>query len=227
MGVTLDKVVPWGRSYAEYVRMFDLSDADLQLRILGCGDGPASFNAELTQRGGHIVSLDPIYEFNATQIKSRITETCDVVLAQMHKNQSDYVWDAISSVEELGRTRMLTMENFLLDYDAGKSECRYIAGELPTLPFKTSAFDIALSSHFLFLYSAHFPEEFHLQALREMLRVSREVRVFPLLMLDGNPSPYINPIAEQLVHQGFNIERRRVPYEFQRSGNEMLLVKPA
>lgn len=47
MGFTLDKVVPWGRSYDEYVSMFDLSGADLGVRILGCGDGPAEFNAAL------------------------------------------------------------------------------------------------------------------------------------------------------------------------------------
>jgi len=40
MGFTLAKVVPWGRSYDEYIRMFSLTEADLGLRILGCGDGP-------------------------------------------------------------------------------------------------------------------------------------------------------------------------------------------
>lgn len=48
MGFALDKVVPWGRSYEEYISMFDLSEADLQLRILGCGDGPAGFNSVLS-----------------------------------------------------------------------------------------------------------------------------------------------------------------------------------
>ena len=48
MGFTLDKVVPWGRSYNEYVSMFALSEADLKLPILGCGDGPAEFNSILT-----------------------------------------------------------------------------------------------------------------------------------------------------------------------------------
>ncbi len=43
MGFTLDKIVPWGRSYDEYVSMFGLTKADLGLRILGCGDGPAGF----------------------------------------------------------------------------------------------------------------------------------------------------------------------------------------
>jgi hypothetical protein len=57
MGFTLDKVVPWGRSYDEYVAMFDLTSSDLKLRVIGCGDGPAGFNAELTRRGGTVVSV--------------------------------------------------------------------------------------------------------------------------------------------------------------------------
>ncbi len=68
MGFTLEKVVPWGRSYDEYVSMFDLSGIDLGLRILGCGDGPAAFNTVLTKQGGNIVSIDPIYVFEAEQI---------------------------------------------------------------------------------------------------------------------------------------------------------------
>ena len=57
---TLDQVVPWGRSFAEYRRMFALSDADLGLTIVGCGDGPASFNAEATALGATVISCDPI-----------------------------------------------------------------------------------------------------------------------------------------------------------------------
>jgi len=226
MGFTLDKVVPWGRSFAEYVNMFDLAETDLQRRILGCGDGPAGFNAVLTKQGGNVVSIDPIYAFDAAQIKGRVAETYDAVMAQMRKNQRDYVWTAISSVEELGHIRMSAMDIFLSDFELGKSEGRYIAGELPSLPFKNGTFDIALSSHFLFLYSAHLSAAFHLQALLEMLRVAYEVRVFPLLTLEGNPSPHFSPITEALVNLGFNAELRRVPYEFQRGGNEMLLIRP-
>lgn len=227
MGFTLDKVVPWGRSYAEYVTMFELSEADLQLRILGCGDGPAGFNSELTKRGGDIVSIDPIYAFDAVQIKSRISETYDAVMAQMRENQRDYVWSVISSIEELGRTRMSAMDAFLSDFDTGKHEGRYFAGELPSLPFRTGVFDIALSSHFLFLYSLQLSVDFHLQAIQEMLRVAREVRVFPVLTLDGGPSPHLSPIVEHLANHGFSTEFRRVPYEFQKGGNEMLLIKPS
>ena len=226
MGFTLDKVVPWGRSYDEYVNMFGLSEADLQLRILGCGDGPAGFNSVLTKLGGNVVSIDPIYAFDAAQIRSRISETYETVMAQMRKNQSDYVWSIISSVKDLGRIRMSAMDTFISDFDSGKNEGRYIAGELPSLPFGSEEFDIALSSHFLFLYSAHLSVEFHLQALQEMLRVAHEVRVFPVLSLDTTPSPHLNLATEHLANCGFSVECKRVPYEFQRGGNEMLLIRP-
>ena len=52
MSFTLEKIVPWGRSFDEYISMFSLSANDLKKKILGCGDGPASFNAELTKIGG-------------------------------------------------------------------------------------------------------------------------------------------------------------------------------
>lgn len=225
MAFTLDKVVPWGRSYDEYVSMFSLSATDLQQRILGCGDGPAAFNAVLTGAGGHVVSVDPVYVFDTAQIRGRIAETCETVLAQMHRSQNDYVWDSIASVEQLGRLRMSAMETFLADFEAGKAAGRYVPGELPELPFADGRFDLALSSHFLFLYSAHLSAAFHLQALQAMLRVAREVRVFPILALDGSVSPHLPFVSEQLASQGFTVEVRRVPYEFQRGGNEMLVIR--
>ncbi|MHB8315971.1 MAG: hypothetical protein ACYDCW_09590 [Acidithiobacillus ferrivorans] len=90
MGFTLDKVVPWGRSYDEYVSMFGLSEDDLTLRILGCGDGPAAFNSLLTKCGGSVTSVDPIYAFDAAQIRTRVAEAYDIVMTQARKNQGNY-----------------------------------------------------------------------------------------------------------------------------------------
>jgi len=205
--------------------MFDLTKADLGLRILGCGDGPAGFNSALTKHGGNVVSVDPVYVFDAGQIRDRISETYETVMKQMRKNYNDYVWGVIPSVEQLGSIRMCAMETFLADFDAGKRAGRYIPGELPSLPFASGEFDIALSSHFLFLYSAHLSAEFHLQALQEMLRVACEVRVFPLLTLNGITSPHLHFVNEHFANHGFGVEIKRVPYEFQRGGNEMLVIK--
>ncbi len=79
------QVVPWGRSFDEYRRMFALTDRDLCLRIAGCGDGPASFNAEATRLGFRVISCDPIYRWDAVHIEDRITATYDEVLEQVRK----------------------------------------------------------------------------------------------------------------------------------------------
>lgn len=225
MSFTLDKVVPWGRSYREYLDMFALTEHDLGLRIVGCGDGPAAFNAQLSQKGGTIVSVDPIYIYDVDRLRRRVAETYKTVIAQTRVNRDAFVWENISSVEELGRVRMTAMEAFLADFAIGKQEGRYIAGKLPFLPFKQGAFDLALSSHFLFLYSDHLSAEFHFHAIREMLRVAREVRVFPLLTLGGALSPYLSFVMEQLIADGFSLEIKPTPYEFQRGGNEMLVIR--
>ncbi len=105
----LANVVPWGRSFEEYVAMFALSEEDFASRILGCGDGPASFNASLTGRGGSVTSVDPIYAFSRDEIRTRIRETYDTVLDQVRKNESEFVWNVVPSVDQLGRIRMEAM----------------------------------------------------------------------------------------------------------------------
>lgn len=60
--------------------MFGLTEADLTRRLLGVGDGPAGFNSALTKQGGAVISVDPIYTFNATQIRGRIADTYETVL---------------------------------------------------------------------------------------------------------------------------------------------------
>ena len=75
----LKEVVPWGRNLEEYKLMFNLSETDLNAKILGCGDGPASFNAEMTKLGYSVTSFDPIYQFSAQQIEERIEAVYDTV----------------------------------------------------------------------------------------------------------------------------------------------------
>ena len=57
-------IVPWGRSFDEYLDMFDLSEDDLARNIVDVGGGPASFNSGMHQRGTPIISVDPIYQFS-------------------------------------------------------------------------------------------------------------------------------------------------------------------
>jgi hypothetical protein len=221
----LDQVVPWGRSFEEYRRMFALSEADLQLRILGCADGPASFNAESTRRGTTVISIDPLYRLDTKTIRDRIAATYDQMLLQAQRNLQQFVWDTIQSVEELGRIRMQAMEAFLSDYDLGKRQGRYVDAELPSIAFPDKSFDVALCSHFLFLYTEHLSEAFHRSAILELCRVAHEVRIFPLLALDGRTSRYVASMVNDLS-DSYEVALETVPYEFQRGGNQMMRVRP-
>ena len=224
MAFTLDEVVPWGRSMAEYVAMFELSPQDLGSQILGCADGPASFNAEMHAQGHCVVSVDPLYRFSAEEIRGQIDKTYPTIMQQLRENLDDYVWSQIPSPESLGRLRMEVMDRFVADFPQGVKEARYLPHELPSLPFEDQAFGLAVSSHFLFTYSDQLSAEFHCQAIQEMLRVAREVRVFPLLTLGRQPSPHLDVACERLRASGRKIEIKTVGYEFQRGGNQMLRI---
>ncbi|MCS5699524.1 class I SAM-dependent methyltransferase [Cyanobium sp. FGCU-52] len=227
MAFSLDRVVPWGRSYDEYVRMFDLGPDELGGRILGCGDGPAAFQAEHHRRGGRGVAIDPLYAFSAAEIEQRIAATHRQVMAQVRANRADFVWITIPSPEELERQRLAAMAPFLADYETGRQQGRYVAGEAQALPFAADHFDLALSSHFLLLYAEAVPLAEQRQAIAELLRVAPEVRIFPLLELGGAPSRHLEPLMEELRAQGCGLELRRVAYELQRGGHTLLrIVRP-
>lgn len=223
---TLDKVVPWGRSFDEYRRMFALTDADLERRIIACADGPASFNADLTATGGTVVSTDPLYRCSADQIRQRIEVTVPEMVEQTKKNLNEFVWsDELPDVDTLARLRLATMERFLVDYEMGRTAGRYVAAELPAVPFAANSFDLALCSHFLFLYSEQLSDQFHLDSIRSMIQVAEEVRIFPLLELGSKPSRHIESIATALTEVGNQVTIEDVEYEFQRGGNQMMRIQ--
>ena len=225
MPFSIDRVVPWGRSAVEYRAMFGLDASDLDGRILGCGDGPASFNAEMSAQGHAVVSVDPLYGVSRAAIERRVEETFDEVMDQMRRNAEEFVWTHVQSVDELGRRRMAAMRRFMADYPQGRVEGRYVEASLPELPFDDGTFALALSSHLLFLYSEQFDLAFHIRALDEMLRVAAEVRVFPLLQIGGTPSAHVEGVVDAFGSRGADATVEPVPYEFQRGGNRMLRLR--
>ncbi len=127
--------------------MFDLALEDLDGKILDCAAGPASFNAEATQKGYRVTSCDPLYRYTAEEISNRIDETYDTVVTGAKANRDRYVWEEIGSPEHMGEARMAAMRRFLEDFPPGLEKGRYRADKLPSLGFGESEFDLALSSH--------------------------------------------------------------------------------
>ena len=221
----LESIIPWGRSLNEYRSMFSLTEIDLNKKILGCGDGPASFNAEITAAGGSVISVDPIYQFTGPQIHSQIDHAYDQIMSQIEENFDKYTWDSIDSIEQLGKLRMNAMEIFLSDFESGSNEGRYVSERLPELPFEDNEFELALCSHFLFLYSEQVNLDLHIGGMRELCRVAKEVRVYPLLALDGKISSHIQPVKDALTKSGMHVSMVPVEYRFQKGAVEMLVAK--
>jgi hypothetical protein len=220
----LNEVIPWGRSFDEYRLMFGLSEPDLAGRTLGCGDGPASFNIEATAQGHSVISCDPIYALSTEEIRQRVEECYEAVIYQVRLNPEGFVWDYFHDPDHLGHARRASMLSFLSDFERGRAEGRYVRASLPSLPFEDRQFDLALCSHLLFLYSDQLSFEFHLASIEELLRVAKEVRIFPLQTLERRPSPYVERLLSHLAARGWETDVRSVPYEFQRGSDRMLWI---
>ena len=222
-GFAITGTVPWGRDAAEYAAFFALGEREAGWRILDCGGGPSSFTAETIRRGGDAVAVDPLYGRPAAEIASRVDEAAGVMRDGLAATHGRFVWDLYGSIEALVARRLATMRAFLADYGPG----RYVGGTLPSLPFADSTFDLVLCSHLLFLYDHALDLDFHERALAEMLRLGREVRVFPLLDLGGGPSRLVEPATRRLADRGIEAATEPVAYEFQKGGNRMLRLRRA
>jgi hypothetical protein len=217
--IQLDEIVPWGRSFDEYVGMFALTEQDLRRSILDCAAGPSSFQAEARRRGGSVVSVDPIYAYAPEHIRSRVEAVRESMMRQVHGQPDQFRWEFIRSPHHLERVRMGAMEQFLEDYRADDARARYLPQSLPKLDFPDRTFDLALCSHCLFLYSDRLDTTFHLASVGELRRVASEVRVFPVTDLAGAYSPHLAAVRER-----YNGALVRVPYEFLKGASEMLVV---
>ncbi len=224
MAFKLANVVPWGRNFNEYRLMFQLDDSDMSKNIAGFGDGPASFNYEATQQGYSVTSFDPIYQFSKEDLQKRIDEVRITVMQQMRENTNNYTWTNIKNLGELENLRMSAMRLFLADFEKGKQDGRYIYHELPNrLMYADDTFDIGLSSHFLLMYTV-LGYEFHIQAMTEMLRVCKEIRIFPIVDLDANKTDLISKVINYFEKR-YNIEIRKTQYEFQKGDNNLLIIR--
>ena len=224
MSFKLNSVVPWGRNMGEYILMFRLNESDLSRKIAGFGDGPACFNCEMTEKGGSVISFDPIYQFSKTDLEKRIEEVRAIVMQQMSENMDNYVWKNIKNLDELEFTRMSAMRKFLSDYEKGKNEGRYVFHELPNrLIYDDNYFDIGLSSHFLLMYTS-LGYDFHIASMTEMLRVCKEIRIFPIVDLDAVKTDLTEKVIDHFK-KDYKVEIVKTEYEFQKGENKLLIIK--
>lgn len=116
----------------------------------------------------------------------------------------------------------------LLEYGYGtntssieKGHYLQMTGE--TLPFDDFAFDLALSAHTLFIDSDEQTIDTYLRVLKELARVAKEVRIFPINH-DSALSPFLGPVLLGLQQENYGVEVRQVNYPVASAGNAMLRI---
>jgi ubiquinone/menaquinone biosynthesis C-methylase UbiE len=220
----LDRIVFVGRSYDEYMKMFDLDLKYLKnKKILDCPAGASSFTAELSRRGYDVIASDILYNTDPSSLEKKCENDLSKIMQALSGNEDMYIWKYFRTPGELKKHRITIYQTFIRHYRSGKYN-RYNRAELPNLPFKDNEFSLVLSSLFLFLYDDRLDYAFHRDSIQEMLRISKEIRIFPLIGLNGKKSSFVDKILADDLAREAEIKIKKVPYEFMLGGNEMMKI---
>ena len=82
--------------------------------------------------------------------------------------------------------------------------------------YKKDGKDMSLASYF---------EDRKLRkAINEMMRVCKEVRIFPVVDLDANQTNMISDVIDEFKKK-YDVELKATNYQFQKNANKMLLIQ--
>ncbi|MNJ43075.1 hypothetical protein D3C77_380640 [compost metagenome] len=222
IGLELSRVIFVGRTYEEYVKMFDLTDEELKnYTILDAPAGACSFTAIASQLGYRVTAADIAYFHSVEQLYQKGMEDIEHAIEGISKVKEKYKWDYFNSIDELEKQRNSALHDCVRHMKHFPE--LYSPAVLPELPFEIGQFDMILSAHFLFMYADRLDINFHKKTLQEMTRVARkEIRIFPLADLTGNRYENLQEIIMFIHDLGWKAEERIVSYEFQQNGKSIL-----
>lgn len=223
MSLQLDDFLITGRTFEEYVAFFDLNAQTMKnMRVLDCPSGASSFITEAKSRGIAASGCDVLYCYDRDALRAQGEKSIEKIYADTSW-MADNNFDFYHSIERHKEHRIGALEAFCADYNTKD----YWFAELPKLPYADNSFDLVLSSHLLFVYDDRLDLAFHEASIAEMLRIGREVRIFPLVDYKNsrvdeldNLSPFAYQIAEK-----FGGEIVKVGFEFQKNAGYMLKIK--
>ena len=164
--------------------------------ILDVASGLSSFHREAEMLGLNVTAVDPAYARPPEALLNDYRRAIET-LPKRWCHAPDTFMDIHPDVL---RERLLQEESQAI-VTAANLPVRLRTGQaiiaaLPNLPFVDHQFDVALCSHFLFLYDRIFNLDFHIAAIEEMIRVAKTVMIFPLISLStGLTSPLVSEIT--------------------------------
>ena len=215
MAFSLDHVIFFGRTWDECIGMYALQESDLAgRRVLDCPGGPDAMVAEGLQRGLDIQAIDPQYGDEPDVLEARGRHEITDSLAKWQQDP-DKAFDQ-DKADEYERLKLEALDSFILAYRSNRE--RFTVGALPDLPFDDNAFDLILSGHFLFLYASlehgglmandSLDLDFHIRAVRELVRVAPEVRLFPTYATTGpaRRQEFVETVMEAMRADGHEVD---------------------
>lgn len=218
------KLVLWGHGIDEYREMFALSQDEINSSILEYGCGPSAVNFQQAQHEHKVVSCDPLFVLDKDTLASKAIMIFADMAEQVKKEKNRFDFSRTGSYDNLVAERQKGMKQFFEDYDSGKVQGRYLGVTDCHLPFADFSFDFALSSHYLFADLDDQTVDFHLTVIRELARVAKEVRIFPLIDREGATSEFLGPVLLGLQQDNYGVEVREVDFHLHQTGNAMLRV---
>ncbi len=214
----------WGHSVDEYREMFALSQEDMSSRILEYGCGPSAVNSQQFHKAHEVVSWDPMFVLDKDTLSSKAVMVFAQMADEVRQEQDQFDFSQVGGLEQFIAQHQKGMKEFFADYEQGKKEGRYIGAADYHLPYPDFSFDLALSSHYLFADLDEQHVDFHLNVIRELARVAKEVRIFPLIDRDGKTSEALGPVLLQLQQEDYGLEVKEVDYHLHQAENAMLRV---
>lgn len=223
-GLQLDRVVLLGRTLEEYRRYFDLDLERLRGHsILDIASGVSSFTAESNEIGLQTTAVDPIYALQSDAIRQQCETDLEEVVRSIHGLET-YRWDFYKNPAHMRTFRARAYQTFL--HHRAQHPSSYIAASLPSLPFRDHEFNLSLVSYFLFVYEARLDWNFHLDSIKEIMRVtSGEARLYPLMTFDGIPSRFLDRLFNAPELRSLEFKIIPTDFEFLIGSNSYLCIR--
>lgn len=212
----------WIYDFSDYQQMYDLSQSDLSKKIIDVSSGMASFNAEANQRGIPVVSVDVTYALSDNEMQKHAKQFLQDMTTHLNQHRERLRDPSDAMVNQVSMLWKKTETLFLQDYHNGKIQKRYQALSLPTMPFASHQFDLALCTDFIFHHLFSFDDI--VSIVTELCRVASEVRIFPLQDNAGRISDELGPLMLMLQKRMCGVEVREVPFKTLKGSNAMLRI---
>ncbi|MFB5660961.1 class I SAM-dependent methyltransferase [Alteribacillus sp. HJP-4] len=213
------------RSFQEYKEMFMLEKDLLEKgRILDVASGASSFVTELNANGFDATAVDPLYRLTHEEMKNHGKREVETAAQKIEMVKHQFVWNSYKNIEAHHEIRKNSLEKFLAGY---QNKENYIPAALPDLPFENDTFSLVVCNHFLFLYQEQFGYDFHLQAVNELIRVTKPggiIRIYPLVGFKNEPYPFMDELMNELEIINVTAELLSTSFRFLPAATQFLNI---